>query len=80
MTKKENVDNYYDLGIKFPRSIFSKEVSYMEKDHVVLLILSTILGLVLAIACIRLKMDVDVLNEKFEILNEQVDELERDSL
>lgn len=48
----------------------------MEKDYVVLLILSTILGLVLS-ACIRLKMDVDVLNEKFEILNEQVDELRR---
>lgn len=52
----------------------------MNKDHVVLLVLSTILGLVLAIACIRLKMDIDILNEKFEILNEQVDELERDSL
>lgn len=52
----------------------------MEKDHVVLLILSTILGLVLAIACLRLKMDVDILNEKFEILNEQVYELEEDAI
>ena len=52
----------------------------MNKDHVILLVLSTILRLVLAIACIRLKMDIDILNEKFEILNEQVDELERDSL
>lgn len=44
----------------------------MEKDHVVLLILSTILGLVLAIACLRLKMDVDILNEQVDELEEEI--------
>lgn len=52
----------------------------MKKDYVVLLVLLTILGVMLSIACARLKTEIDVLNGKFEILNEQVDELERDSL
>ena len=52
----------------------------MKKDYVVLLVLLTISSVILSIACARIKTEIDVLNEKFEILNEQVDELERDSL